>query len=162
MCTLRKILCRHLTDLCVSSFVAHESGPHPLHAFFSDIPEQRQRSRPRSGRTAASRTTIQNLKTPLRGKEVLMSSPCPKDRPGTASRFRETQTACPDRILRWALRLGTWRVKCIIIRLCMPIPTPYQATAAPATPLSAVGAVSVCYEKAKTGHRPDAAPSLQC
>ena len=44
----------------------------------------------------------------------------------------------------------------------MPILTPYQATAAPGTPMSAVGAVGVCYDSAKTGDSPDAAPSFQC
>ena len=37
-----------------------------------------------------------------------------------------------------------------------------QATAAPATPLSAMGAVGVCYNKAKTGDCPRAAPPFQC
>ena len=50
----------------------------------------------------------------------------------------------------------------MITCLCMLILTPYQATAAPATPLSAVGAVGVCYDKAKAGDGPGAAPSLQC
>ena len=50
----------------------------------------------------------------------------------------------------------------MITRNCMPILTPYQATAAPAMPLSAVEAVGVCYHKGKTGDCPDAAPSLQC
>ena len=34
----------------------------------------------------------------------------------------------------------------------MPILTPYQATVAPGTLLSAVGTVGVCYDKAKTGN----------
>ena len=50
----------------------------------------------------------------------------------------------------------------MITCLCMPILTSYQETDAPATPLSAVGAVGVCYDKAKTGDCRDAAPSLQC
>ena len=36
------------------------------------------------------------------------------------------------------------------------------ATAAQATPLSAVRAVGVCYDKAKTGECPGAAPFFQC
>ena len=44
------------------------SVPHPLHPFSADILERIQRSRPRSGQTAASRTTVQHPKTPLRGK----------------------------------------------------------------------------------------------
>ena len=39
---------------------------------------------------------------------------------------------------------------------------PYQAVAALATCLSAVGAVGVCYDKAKTNDCLGAAPSFQC
>ena len=46
--------------------------------------------------------------------------------------------------------------------LYMPILTPYQATIAPATLLSAVGAVGVCYHKAKTGDCCGTAPFLKC
>ena len=45
--------------------------------------------------------------------------------------------------------------------LCMPILTPYQATAAPPTTLSAVGAVGVCYHEAKTDDCPNVTPSFQ-
>ena len=40
----------------------------------------------------------------------------------------------------------------------MPILTPYQATAAPGTLLSAVGDVVDCYHKAKNGVCPGATP----
>ena len=39
---------------------------------------------------------------------------------------------------------------------------PLPPTATPAMPLSAVGAVGVCYNKAKTGNCPGAAPSFHC
>ena len=67
MCTLRKVFGCHLTDLGVSLIVAHESGPHPLHLLFADIMSEYSEVG-RNGRTSASRTTVQNPKTPLRGK----------------------------------------------------------------------------------------------
>ena len=95
MCSLRVILCRHLTDFAVSSRLDQEYVPHLFHLMFSDIPEQMKQSRPRSGGTAASRTTVQNPKTPLRGKEILTPSPRRKDRPRTASTFPEDPDCVP-------------------------------------------------------------------
>ena len=162
MCTLRKNLGRHLTDAGVSAILAHKSGPHPLHPFFSDIPEQIQRSRPRCSRTAASRTTGQNPKTPSRGEELLTPEPALRSGQVQPAGSTKTRTACPDRSQCWVLGFATWREKSLITLLCMPTLTPYQAAATPATPLSAVGTVGVCYDKAKTSDCPDAASSLEC
>ena len=46
--------------------------------------------------------------------------------------------------------MNTWR--------CMPVVTPCQATAAPRTLISAMGAVRDCYDKAITSDCPGAAP----
>ena len=75
MCTLRKVLGRHLTDFGV--FVDHcvYIRASTLHLFSADMLEQKQRSRPRFGRNADSWTTVQNPKTPLRGKIIFNATP---------------------------------------------------------------------------------------
>ena len=75
MCTLKKILGRHLTYFRVFVDRCVYIRPSTLHPFSADILEQKQRSRPHSGRNADSSTTVHNPKTPLRGKKPFQRHP---------------------------------------------------------------------------------------
>ena len=150
VCTVRIILGRHLTDLgvCVDrcAFISRTT----LRPFYADILERKQWSRPCFRRKTDSLTTVQNPKTPLRGKIIPTPPPRPRDRSGQPAGSTRPQTTCPDRILRWvlriALRFAIWRERCMLTWIGMPSLAPYQATAAAGTPMSAVGAVGVCYD----------------
>ena len=166
MCTLRKILGPQLTDFGVCVDRCMFISPSTLRPFSADILERKQWGMPCSGRKTDSWTTVQNPKTPLRGEIISTPPACPKDRSGPPACSTRPQTTSPDRILRWnlriALRFAFWRVRCMHTWIGMPILTHYIATAAPATPMSAVGAVGVCYDEAKAGDCPDAALFSQC
>ena len=146
MCGLKKILGRHLTDFGVCVDRCLFVSPSTLRPFSADILERKQWSRPCSGEETDSWTTVQKP-IPHEGKITFKAT---KDRSGQTAGSTRPQTACPDPILCWVLRValcfGIGRERCMHTRFGRPILTPYQVTAAPATPMSAEGAVGVCYD----------------
>ena len=77
------------------SIVARISGPQPLHLFSADILKRKQRTRLRSGRSADSWLTVQNPKSPLRGKIIFNDTSTPYGQIRSASRFQETPDSVP-------------------------------------------------------------------
>ena len=69
-----------------------------------------------------------------------------------------TLAAARDRVAPRVLFFASCRDGCMCAWPCMTILTPYQGIATLGTLTSAGGAVGNCYDKAKVGDCPDAAP----
>ena len=110
MCTLRKLLGRHLMHLGLLSIVVHESGPHASHLLCSDVPVRRGE--------------VSRVQAEPEAKEDCPESQDPIDFQRQPRAIRagqvqpagtiETQTAYSDRMLRWVLRFATCREGCMI------------------------------------------------